>query len=37
MYTQFHKEFSVGMFRISFYKIRNKWCLRFEINSGNWS
>lgn len=37
MYKQTHKEFKFWLFRFSFYKLNNKWTLRFELSSDNWS
>jgi hypothetical protein len=34
MQTQFHREFKFGIFIFNFYKLGNKWCLRFEISQG---
>jgi len=37
MYKQIYKEFKIGWLRFSFYKLHNKWTIRLELNSGNWS
>ena len=34
MSKQIHKEFKIGIFRFSFYKLRNKWTFRLELSSG---
>jgi len=31
---QYHKEIKCGMIRFSFYKLKNKFCLRLEISKG---
>ena len=34
---QIHWEKRIGIFRISFYKLKNKWTFRIELSSNNWS
>jgi len=34
MINYIHKIIKIGIFRISFYKLKNKWCLRIELS--NW-
>jgi len=35
MIKYIHKTITIGIFRISIYKLRNKFCIRIEINNFN--